>query len=298
MFKKTNLSVLIEALVIIGLLNISAHADVITGTDLNSATSQDAEVSALYSANKGSNGGGDQSLQFGDVLYGTEYNDLIIGGLGIDILFGSQGDDILIGGTEDFNSFNRDRAFGEEGDDSFLWSPGDGNDFFDGGPGLDVLFVTLIGESKDLNDESEGAPFFAVSPPGTTGATSFDGVYEVMPGVPVINVADAPGFCEVVEADATNQQGLEELGLDHLVRFILSGPRAIFDAADPSVVDPATLDDGLRVAIHLRNVEFLVCAGESTGTTRILDLTTTPAQDVDIYSLPENARSLLLQSIK
>ena len=292
MIKKNIFNSCAKGFIIYGLLVASANADVITGTDLNSASSEESSISALYSANRGSNGGGDQSLQFGDVLQGTPYNDLIIGGLGIDILFGGEGDDFLIGGTEDFNSSNRDRAFGQEGEDSFIWAPGDGNDFFDGGPGLDVVFLTLIGESKDNNGESVGAPFFSVNPPSKAGSQDFDGIFEQSPGVPVINVAGGPGFCEVIERDEKNRQGLEDLGLDHLVRFILRGPRTAFDAADSSV-DPATLDDGLRIALHLKNVEFLVCAGKTADTIRVLDLRVVPAQEVDISSLPTRAASLL-----
>lgn len=292
MIKKNIFNSCAKGFIVYGLLVASANADVITGTDLNSAFSEESSISALYSANRGSNGGGDQSLQFGDVLQGTPYNDLIVGGLGIDILFGGEGDDFLIGGTEDFNSSNRDRAFGQEGEDSFIWAPGDGNDFFDGGPGLDVVFLTLIGESKDNNGESVGAPFFSVNPPSKAGSQDFDGIFEQSPGVPVINVAGGPGFCEVIEHDEKNRQGLEDLGLDHLVRFILRGPRAAFDAADSSV-DPATLDDGLRIALHLKNVEFLVCAGKTADTIRVLDLRVVPAQEVDISSLPTRAASLL-----
>ena len=292
MIKKNIFNSCAKGFIVYGLLVASANADVITGTDLNSAFSEESSISALYSANRGSNGGGDQSLQFGDVLQGTPYNDLIVGGLGIDILFGGEGDDFLIGGTEDFNSFNRDRAFGQEGEDSFIWSPGDGDDFFDGGPGLDVVFLTLIGESKDDNGESASAPFFSVNPPSKAGSQNFDGIFEQSPGVPVINVAGGPGFCEVVERDEENKQGLEDLGLDHLVRFILRGPRAAFDAADSSF-DPATLDDGLRIALHLKNVEFLVCAGKTADTIRVLDLRVVPAQEVDISSLPTRAASLL-----
>lgn len=273
------------------------HADVKTGTDLNSAQSTDADIAAIYSANRGTNGGGDQSLQLGDIIEGTVNNDLLVGGLGIDILLGGEGDDVLIGGTEDFNPLNRDRAFGNQGDDSFLWAPGDGNDFFDGGLGQDVLFMTLIGESRGPNGETDGAPFFGVSPPNTAGARDFDGIYESSPGTPVINVAGGPGFCELVEKDDESQAGLNELNLDNLVRFVLRGPRAAFEAADASI-DPTTLDDGLRVAIHLKNVEYLVCAGQTADTVKILDLRTVPAQEVDASQLPTVAAALLSASIQ
>ncbi|TQV82799.1 hypothetical protein FLL46_23810 [Aliikangiella coralliicola] len=88
---------------------------------------------------------------------------------------------------------------------------------------------------------------------------------------------------------------MEELGLEHLIRFVLRGPRANFEsevAADPNL-DPATLDDGLRVAIHLKNVEFLVCTGKTAGTQQIFDLRQVPAQEVDASQLPLQAYQLL-----
>ncbi len=275
----------------------TANAEVQTGNDANTATNTDAAIAAIYSGNRGTNGGGDQSLQFGDVLQGGVNNDLLIGALGIDVMLGGEGDDIIIGGTEDFNPLNRDRAFGQAGDDTFLWAPGDGNDLFHGGEGMDVLFMTLIGENTDANGNTEGAPFFGVSPPNTSGAGDFDGIFEVSAGIPVVNVANGPGFCELVEKDAENEAGLEALELDHLVRFVLRGPRAAFEAADASI-DPATLDNGLRVSIHLKDVEFLVCAGQTAGTVEILDLRTVPAQLVDASALPIVAGNLLADSVQ
>lgn len=283
-----------KTLIMGSLLLNNAQADVLIGNDLNSANSSNAEIADIYSANRGLNGGGDQSLQFGDVIEGTATNDLIVGGLGIDILFGGAGDDIIIGGTEDFNSFNRDRAFGQEGDDIFLWAPGDGNDFFDGGPGLDVVSLSLIGESKNANGETSGAPFFAVSPPGTPGTQDFDGIHEIEPGVPVLNFANSPGFCEIVERDAQNQAGLDELNLDHLIRFVIRGPRANFIQQTANGSAPELLDDGLRVSLHLKNVEFLACAGqEANSDARIFDLREIPAREVSVSELPAGAAALI-----
>lgn len=275
----------------------SVHAEVKIGTDANTAASADSNVTAIYAGNRGTNGGGDQSLQLGDLLQGTVNNDLLIGALGVDVINGGDGDDIIIGGTEDFNPLNRDRAFGQAGDDTFLWAPGDGNDFFSGGEGVDVLFMTLVGENTDAEGNTEGAPFFAVSPPGTPGAANFDGIFEVEPGIPVVNVANGPGFCELVERDAENQQALEELELDHLVRFVLRGPRAAFDAADPSI-DRETLDSGLRVSIHLTGVEFLVCGSQTAGDIEIFDLRSVPAQQVDASALPVVAGNLLQNAVQ
>lgn len=271
----------------------SAHSETVIGTDLSSAAGADPDINALYSGNRGN--GGDQSLQFGDIVEGSDDNDLLVGALGIDVLFGKGGNDVLIGGTEDFNPFNRDRAFGGAGDDVFIWAPGDGNDFFDGGAGQDVLMIGLLGEQYDANGSAEGAPFFAVSPPGSVGSQDFDGVFvdEAATGLPVVEVANGPGFCEVVAADGEGapSEELARLGLDHLVRFSLRGPADAFDAAvaaDPWV-DTDELDTGLRVAVHLKNTEFLVCAARSENRTVVLDLTTSPPTEVSTAILPSDA---------
>lgn len=288
-------SALSTALIGVGLFTTThlLQAETLIGNDFNSASSSNSAIAELYAGNRGSNGGGDQSLQLGDSLGGTADNDVLIGALGIDVLFGGAGDDILIGGTEDFNPLNRDRAFGQQGDDSFIWAPGDGNDFFHGGDGIDVLFMALIGESADAEGNTAGAPFFAVSPPNTVGAADFDGIHLVN-GEPTLNIAGGPGFCEIAERDGDNDAALDELDLDHLVRFVLRGPRGNFDsavAADPNV-DQDTLDTGLRVAVHLKSVEFLVCGSEAGGEIKVFDLQQVPAQEVDVSQLPTRAQQL------
>jgi hypothetical protein len=270
-------------------------ADIIVGTDLNSTQGANSTINQIYSGNRGSNGGGDQSLQFGDQLHGTEYADVIIGGLGIDVLFGYEGDDVLLGGTEDFNPLNRDRAFGQQGDDIFIWAPGDGNDFFDGGEGTDVLIMTLVGESRDDNGNSDGAPFFSVNPPNKIGSQDFDGIY-INPTtyLPVVDVLSGPGFCDVLDQASA---GLNELNLDHLVRFTLRGPANAFDtalAADPNL-DPDSLDTGLRIAVHLKNTEFVVCGSRDGNEIDVFDLRQSPVEKVTINELPATAYQLVTE---
>ena len=67
--------------------------------------------------------------------------------------------------------------------------------------------------------------------------------------------------CDVIAAEAPYAESTEvsRLGLDHLVRFSLRGPASGFEdalAADPTV-DPATLDTGLRIAMHIKNTEYV-----------------------------------------
>ena len=266
-------------------------AGVIVGNDINSANGANETINQLYSGNRGTNGGGDQSLQFGDQLYGTPNSDIIIGGLGIDVLLGFDGDDVLLGGTEDFNPFNRDRAFGNAGDDVFIWAPGDGNDFFDGGDGVDVLILGVVGESRDNDGKAAGAPFFSVNPPSQPGSQDFDGIFiDPSSGLPVVN-ALGPGFCDIVERSA---EGMDELNIDHLVRFILRSPADAFDdalAADPDL-DTDSVDTGLRIAVHLANTEFLVCASRD-GEVEVFDLSRSPAERASISDLPANAYNII-----
>ena len=76
------------------------------------------------------------------------------------------------------------------------------------------------------------------------------------------------------------------LNLDHIVRFSLRGIANDFDAG------VRTDDDGLRVAISARNVEYVVCTGRESGI-EVLDLSTNPATLVDISQLPEYVVSLI-----
>jgi len=270
----------------VSLSSIAAISMTTIGTDQNSISGVDDNVRDFLSANRGSNGGGDQSLQAGDALIGSEESDLLIGALGIDVMLGNGGEDILIGGTEDFNPFNRDRGFGGQGDDVFIWAPGDGNDFFDGGEGGDVLILGLIGEQTDDQGNQAGAPFFSVNPPSGDGSQDFDGIYiDPSSGLPIVDVAGGPGFCEVVDGynNEAEKAELTTLGLDHLVRFTLRGPAA--DSANP--------DTGLRIAVHLTNTEYLVCGGANAGETVALDLTTSPPTLIDVSEIPAQAFQLI-----
>ncbi len=235
--------------------NVAKIFSVQVGSDINT------KENSLLSLNLGGPGGSsNQSLRAGDILRGNGNDDLLIGGLGVDILIGGAGDDILIGGTEDFNSSvdgdelgadNRDRAFGQDGDDLFIWAPGDGSDFFDGGEGKDVIIFGIIGEQKDADGTTEGAPFFNVNPSGE-GSKDFDGIYTDENGQPKIQVSNSPGFCSLIDIQV-HADTLNELELDQIVRFSIRGIANAFDAGERSD------DDGLRVAVSIKNTEYVVC---------------------------------------
>ena len=266
---------------------------VTVGTDANTISS------TLLSNNPAGPGGApNQSLRAGDVLRGNTGDDLLIGGLGIDVLFGNEGNDVLVGGTEDFNSNvdgdgrgsdNRDRAFGGSGDDVFIWAPGDGSDFFDGGVGTDVVIFGVLGESSDADGSTDGAPFFNVNPPNTAGAQDFDGIFlQQDTNFPIARVSASPGFCTVL---ATNESEFSGLELDHIVQFSLRSIANAFDAGERND------DDGLRVAVSLRNTEFVVCTkrdivdGGGIDNIQILDLRNYPPTEALIADLPASVQA-------
>ena len=263
---------------------------VLRGTDLNNIGS------SLLSLNPDGPGGSpNQSLRSGDVIQGGPADNVLIGALGVDVLLGGDGNDVMIGGTEDFNSSvdgdglgsdNRDRAFGGEGDDVFIWAPGDGSDFYDGGPGTDVVAFGLLGEERDSDSGTNGAPFFNVDPPGTDGSQNFDGIFlDPDTNLPTLSVSTSPGFCTVLDA-STNPLELATLSLDHLVRFSLRGVANDFDAG------VRTDDDGLRVSLSLRNVEYVVCTkrdivdGAGVDNIDVLDIRTNPPTIAALSDLP------------
>lgn len=270
------------------------NPDVTPGFSVLQGSDANRKSSPLLSLNPGGPGAAsNQSLRAGDVLQASPDTDTVmIGALGVDVLVGNDGDDIMIGGTEDFNSSvdgdnlgsdNRDRAFGNGGSDVFIWTPGDGSDFFDGGDGVDVLVLGLLGENQDNEGNTDGAPFFNVSP--GAGSQNFDGIFLDANNKPTINVSGSPGFCTVLAA-GDDPEVFDALDLDHLVRFSLRGVANAFDQG------LRTDDDGLRVAISTRNVEYLVCTDRETGIS-VLDLTTTPATVVDLSHIPDFVATMI-----
>lgn len=268
----------------------------VTGNDANS------QLNSLLSLNEGGPGGSpNQSLRAGDVLIGSEDDDVIIGGLGVDILIGNGGDDILIGGTEDFNSSvdgddrgsdNRDRAYGQAGNDVFIWAPGDGSDLFDGGEGIDVLIFGVLGEARDAAGNTDGAPFFAVNPPGSDGSQDHDGIQLDENSQPSVRASNSPGFCTLLDV-ATNGDALSQLDLDLVVRFSLRGIADAFDAGE------RTDDDGLRVAVSVKDTEFVVCtrrdfdADLALENIEVFDISGDQPVEADIDALPEYVRGLI-----
>lgn len=250
-------------------------ANVAIGTDNNSAAN-----AFIQPANPALSGNGiDQSLQFGDVLVGTKQDDLQIGLLGVDVLIGSKGGDVLIGGPEHFNPQNRDRAFGNGGSDIFIWAPGDGSDFFDGGKGKDIIIFGLLGEVVD------GALAFRVSNDQQAGEVWLDPTSKL----PAVDVTNSPGFCRVLDrsSGASAAASLDALDLDHLVQFFVRGPANSFENGQQAT------DNGLRVTLHLRDVEILVCTNRQGGVLEVFDLTVSPAQPIPFDALPARVKAIV-----
>ncbi len=232
-----------------------------------------------------SGGGRDQTMQFGDVIFGTRRDDLQIGGLGTDIFAGGGGNDVIIGGVEHFNPSNRDRAFGGRGNDIFIWKPGDGSDLWNGGPGLDVVVFGVIGEVVDGNVE------FKVLNDQLTGEVAIDPITYL----PLVDVSNSPGFCDVIDDSYSPEAKaeLDVLNLDHLVRFSLRKQANEFET------EVQNTDNGLRVTLHLKSVEILVCTNRDGGQIEVVDLTSTPprviANGVSVRELRPYIRSLRLR---
>ena len=100
-------------------------------------------------------------------------------------------------------------------------------------------------------------------------------------GLPQVDVSGSPGVCEMTDrsssSDAKHQ--LAELQLDHLVRFSLRGVRNAFEAGEQAE------DNGLRLTLHSKSVETLVCTHRDEGEIEILDLTTSPATPIGIHDV-------------
>ena len=90
--------------------------------------------------------------------------------------------------------------------------------------------------------------------------------------LPLVDVTNSPGFCEVIDRSTSHQAAKElgKLGLDHLVRFSLRGVRDAFEAGAQKE------DNGLRVTLHLKDVEVLVCTNRDGGQIEVVDLTSKP----------------------
>lgn len=262
------------------------------GTDLNSGNNPLVQPGDCETGDDGSlvcgdpalaGNGRDQSLQFGDVLLGSRRDDVQIGGLGSDVLIGGKGNDIQIGGVEHFFPQNRDRAFGGSGKDIFIWKPGDGSDFFSGGSSSDAVVFGNVGEV-----DGSGVAF------GVVADRQAGNVFiDPTTGLPSVDVSGSPGFCDVIDASSTPQSRyeLDELGIDHLVRFTIRGIAAAFERGDQAT------DNGLRVTLHLKDVEYLVCTSREGGSLEVLDLRSSPPRPIEIDAIKSKTLRKRLQRI-
>jgi RTX calcium-binding nonapeptide repeat (4 copies) len=89
-----------------------------------------------------------QHLENTDVLLGSRYSDLLVGRKGSDVVDGGYGRDVMVGGL-DKGAPNTDVLFGGYGGDINLWAPGDGNDAYAGGPGVDVHINSPLAQAAD-----------------------------------------------------------------------------------------------------------------------------------------------------
>jgi RTX calcium-binding nonapeptide repeat (4 copies) len=88
-----------------------------------------------------------QHLENADVMVGSRYGELLVGRKGSDVIDAGYGKDILVGGL-DKGSPNSDVLFGGWGNDYNIWAPGDGNDAYLGGPGVDVHINSAVEQAN------------------------------------------------------------------------------------------------------------------------------------------------------
>lgn len=175
-----------------------------------------------------------QHMENTDMLEGSDGHDLLVGLRGSDLLDGGPGNDILVGGVEGFQAPNSDMLLGGEGDDLSIWAPGDGSEFFLGGPGRDAevlgpLTITVT------NGITQPVLFPASLAPGQLPRVRLDGL----------------GFrCELHAVPSS-----EQLGFAFIVRFF-------------------TPANALAVTVRLEEVEQLFCPSSEAGKVQYADLTT------------------------
>jgi Ca2+-binding RTX toxin-like protein len=218
----------------------------------------------------------DHTLQFGDSLVGTEGNDLLIGGLGPDVLIGNGGDDTLIGGPEHNHPFGRDFMYGGFGDDTFLWSPGDGADYIDGGPGRDILILGLIGEINngqqvfEINEDRRAGEVFRT--PGSN-----------MPNVAVRTAASISTIIDP-SSDSVAASQLQAAGLNQVVRVQVRKQNPF--GQEIVVV-------GLGASLYLKDIEMIISSDAQTNLTQVYDLTVSPPAPVSLNAVNPCVQSIL-----
>ena len=108
----------------------------------------------------------------------------------------------------------------------------------------------------------------------------------------MIDVTNVGGFCEVVDgAHPDDAAVLEELGLDHLVRFFARGAADAFAAGDQAE------DNRLRLTLHLVDVEYAVCAMLEGGTIEVPDPRVSPPGAIGVRDIANSEVRKRLQEI-
>jgi Ca2+-binding RTX toxin-like protein len=88
-----------------------------------------------------------QSFSSGDLIRGTDINDMILGLQSADTIKGNSGSDV-IQGDEDHNTM-----YGGEGDD--IIQGGQDADYFDCGDGIDIVIDSNVSEGDDTAGNCE-----------------------------------------------------------------------------------------------------------------------------------------------
>jgi Ca2+-binding RTX toxin-like protein len=119
----------------------TADGEVLTGTDDDDVILGRAGNDALH------------GLERTDFLYGEQGNDTLYGDGGNDYLYGGSGDDVMVGGAgSDYfeDSDGVDQMAGDVGDDFFIVNSFNG-DTIDGGVGTDSIYIILYAYTLNAN---------------------------------------------------------------------------------------------------------------------------------------------------
>jgi Ca2+-binding RTX toxin-like protein len=189
-------------------------------------------------------GGGNDRIQGGTGLAGVVSLDLN-GGAGSDDLSGGDGNDVLRGGADPdtlAGMRGNDVLLGEDGDDRFVWGPGEGSDYVEGGNGFDTL---------EVSGTASGTDQFEITPNGSRVRLE-----QTVSGSAVFDL----GTVEMLELDAGggNDQIVGSSGLLGLIYLDLDGGAGNDNVIGGDGADVLRGGDGHDLLIGDRGADVLL----------------------------------------
>jgi Ca2+-binding RTX toxin-like protein len=233
--------------------------------------------------------------------FGTDGDDLLVGGFRADALFGSNGDDLLDGrsGNDVLDGGDgMDTLLGGKGGD--LLFGGDGNDHLDGGKGRDVLVggagVDSLTGGHGADDFVFSGDRFAVNVEGGAPRIEGDGMRQIVNGADTAtdNITDLDFAQDQIVFDASDFQlgevrffnaaqadGSTDLGAAGDANFLVVGSFAAAGAAANAIAAASDLQEagafiyfnstlGVNRLVYSENLGVDDGAGTGTGDINVL----------------------------